>query len=132
MQEIRNKRLTLFVLEITILQNNRCITEDFIEQINDFIYNYYEEYKELFTLMFEENLLKEFMNNNYEIVTFDILVGLLKKYHGYDGYSSLVDSVGFKTDQKLNILVIKFLEYYEDLLKLQFASPTSIYQRILQ
>lgn len=132
MQEIRNKRLTLFVLEITILQNNRCITEDFIEQINDFIYNYYEEYKELFSLMFEENLLKEFMNNNYEIVTFDVLVGLINKYHGYDGYPSLVDSVGMEIDQKLNILVIKFLEYYEDLLRLKFARPTSIYHKILQ
>ena len=132
MNDIKNKRLTLFLMEIILLQQNRYINGAFVEQINDFIYSYYEDNKELFSLLFDINLLEQFMENNYEVLPNKILIGLINKYHGYEGYVHLIEEIGYEIDQKINILVIKFLEYYDKLEALRQAKPTTIYHRILQ
>ena len=132
MNDIKNKRLTLFLMEILLLQEKRCINEVFIEEINEFIYSYYEDNKELFSLLFNTNLLEQFIENNYQVLPNEILIGLIKKYRGFEGYGTLVDEIGLETDQKINILVTKFLEYYEELERLRQAKPITVYHRILQ
>lgn len=131
MEEIKLKRITLFILEIIILQQGRCIDESFVEQINDYIYKYYDEHKELFGLLFDNNLLEEFIENKWEILPYDVMIGLIKKYHGFEGYVNILDTVGYEVDQKMNILVMKFLDYYNELLELRYAK-SSTYPRILQ
>lgn len=131
MKDIKNKRLVLFIMEIILLQK-RFITAMFIEEINDFIYNYYEDNKELFALLFDTKLLEELIKNRYQVLPEKILMGLINKYHGFEGYNKLVEEVGYEIDQQINILVIKFLEYYDELINLENASPLTIYHRILQ
>ena len=132
MKDIRNKRLTLFLLEIILLQKNRNINEYFVEEINEFIYQYYEDNKELFFLLFDTKILEQLIENYYQVLPNEILIGLIHKYHGFEGYEHLIDEVGYETDQKINILVIKFLEYHDELIKLQTARTSTIYERILQ
>ena len=131
MKEIKLKRITLFILEIIILQNGRCIDESFAAQINDFIYKYYDDNKELFELLFDKGIIEEFIKNNWELLSEEIMINLIKKYYGFAGYINLIDDIGYEIDQNINILVIKFLEYYDELLKLKWTEPSS-YPRILQ
>lgn len=132
MENIKNKRLTLFLIEIMLLLQNRYIDEVFVEQINDFIHRYYKENKELFELLFDTDILEEFIKKNYQVLPHKILIRLINKYHSIEGYVKLIEEVGYETDQKLNILVIKFLEYYDEIINLELAEPTTIYQKILQ
>lgn len=131
MEEIKLKRITLFILEIIILQQGRYIDESFVEQINDFIYNYYEKNIELFQLLFDKEKIEKMIENKWEVIPQEIIISLLNKYHGFDGYIELVDDIGYETDKKINELVLKFLDYYNELLKLKFANP-STYPKILQ
>ena len=131
MEEIKLKRLTLFILEIILLQRRRSISESFIAQINDFIYRYYDNNKELFSLLFDTTILEKIIKNKWEILPKEVMIKLIKKYRGLDGYVNLVETVGYEVDQKINILVIYFLQYYDELLKLSHAK-SNIYTRILQ
>ncbi|MBQ2873481.1 MAG: hypothetical protein IJE89_05735 [Bacilli bacterium] len=130
MEEIRNKRLTLFLLEILLVLRYRNVTEYFVEEINEFIYQNYKDNKELFSLFFDYNILEQFIEQNYQVLPNEILIGLLHKYRGFEGYESLVDEVGMEVDQKISILVMKFIEYHKELIKLRFAP--SNHPRILQ
>lgn len=132
MEEIKLKRLTLFILEIITIQNGRYINESFVAEINNFIYEYYEENEDLFELLFDKEKLEEFIKNDYEILPQEIIIGLIKKYRGFVGYEKLVDSVGYEVDQRINKLVIEFLKYHNSLQELLNAKPQTIYQKILQ
>lgn len=126
MQEIRLKRLTLFLLESIILQNERLVDEDFAIQFNLFIEKYYHDNKELFSILYEPKLLEECLKNNYEILSHDQMILLINKYKGFEGYSKLLDEVGPEIDEKLIKLANLFTEYYNSLLDL-YNQDTSIY-----
>ena len=126
MQEIRLKRIILFLLESIILQNNRKVDIGFAAQLNYFIEKYYQDNKELFALLYEPKLLEECLENNYEILSHDQMITLIKRYKGFEGYSNLVDEVGKEVDEKLIELANLFTEYYNSLLELYYAD-TSIY-----
>lgn len=136
MEEIQLKCLTLFLFESMIIQKRTFIDESFAAQFNDFIDHYYEDNKELFSLMFPISLLEEFIKNNYEVLSLKQMMQLMQRYHGLNGYVELVEAVGPNTDEKINKLALLFTEYYIDLLKLKHANPKQYYQkgypRILQ
>lgn len=124
MQEIRLKRLTLFLLESIILQNERLVDEDFAIQFNLFIEKYYHDNKELFSILYEPKLLEECLKNNYEILSHDQMILLINKYKGFEGYAKLVDEVGKEVDEKLIELANLFTEYYNSLLKIYYADTS--------
>ena len=132
MEEIKLKRITLFILEIITIQNGRIINQNFVAELNDFIYGYYEENKDLFELLFDNEKIEVFIKNNWEVLPGEIILSLIKKYHGFVGYVNLVDEVGYDVDKEINKLVIEFLKYHDSLIALQNAKPQTIYQRILQ
>ena len=126
MQEIRLKRIILFLLESIILQSGRMVDIGFAAQFNFFIEKYYHDYKELFALLYEPKLLEECLENNYEVLSHDQMITLIKRYQGFEGYAKLVDEVGKEVDEKLIELATLFTEYYNSLLKLYYAD-TSVY-----
>jgi hypothetical protein len=128
-EEIKLKRLALFLLESIFLQGEPTIDEGFTSQFNEFIEKYYQEKKELFHLMYDQELLEEFLKNNWEILPFDKMIELLKKYHGFAGYAKLVDEVGREVDEKLIELANLFAEYHFFLLDLYCADPAQYYSR---
>lgn len=121
MQEIRLKRITLFLLESIILQNNRKVDIGFAAQLNYFIEKYYQDNKELFALLYEPKLLEECLEKNYEILSQEQIITLIDKYHGFEGYVNLVDEVGKEVDKKLIELATLFTEFYNGLLELYYA-----------
>ncbi len=124
MQEIRLKRITLFLLESILLQNERMVDIGFAAQFNYFIEKYYQDNKELFALLYEPKLLEECLEKNYEILSQDQMVTLIDKYHGFEGYAKLVDEVGKEVDEKLIELAKLFTEYYNSLLELYYADTS--------
>lgn len=129
MQEIRLKRLTLFLLESIILQSiilqkDRIVDISFAAQFNFFIEKYYQDNKELFALLYEPKLLEECLEKNYEILSQEQMIKLLDRYHGFDGYSKLIDEVGKEVDEKLIKLATLFTEYYNSLLELYNANAS--------
>ena len=124
MQEIRLKRIILFLLESIILQNGRMVDIGFAAQFNFFIEKYYHDHKELFALLYEPKLLEECLENNYEILSHDQMITLIKRYKGFEGYAKLVDEVGKEVDEKLIELAKLFTEYYNSLLKLYYADTS--------
>lgn len=124
MQEIRLKRIILFLLESIILQNGRMVDIGFAAQFNFFIEKYYHDHKELFSLLYEPKLLEECLENNYEILSHDQMITLIRRYQGFEGYAKLVDEVGKEVDEKLIELANLFTEYYNSLLKLYYADTS--------
>ena len=124
MQEIRLKRITLFLLESILLQNERMVDIGFAAQFNYFIEKYYQDNKELFALLYEPKLLEECLENNYEILSQDQMVTLIDRYHGFEGYAKLVDEVGKEVDEKLIELATLFTEFYNSLLELYYADTS--------
>ena len=121
MQEIRLKRIILFLLESIILQNGRMVDISFAAQFNFFIEKYYHSHKDLFELLYEPKLLEECLENNYEILSHDQMISLIDRYQGFEGYSKLVDEVGKEVDEKLIELANLFTEFYNSLLELYYA-----------
>jgi hypothetical protein len=80
-------------------------------------------------LSYDQELLEEFLKNNWEILPFDKMIELLKKYHGFAGYAKLVDEVGREVDEKLIELANLFAEYHFFLLDLYCADPAQYYSR---
>ena len=114
MTEIRLKRLTLFILETLLLQNSTRITKTFVYLFNNFIYQIFKEDKELISILYDTNILEEVIKNNYEILSYSQMNQLINRYHGFDGYLNLLETVGPKIDEKINILALKFIEFQEE------------------
>lgn len=136
LKEIRLKRLTLFLLESIIIQNNSAIDEGFAAQFNAFVDKYYCDNKEIFGLLYDTILLEIAMKNNWEILSLEQMMILIRRYKGFEGYASLVDEVGKEVDAKINKLALLFTEYRIELFRLYYANPNEFYPkgypRILQ
>lgn len=129
MKDIKLKRLTLFLLESIILQGNPTIDEGFASQFNFFIEKYYEDNKELFSIIYEPQLLEECLKNEWEVLSLDQMISLIKKYHGFEGYGSLVEEIGPEIDKKLIELANLFTEYHQSLMNLYYADPAEYYPK---
>lgn len=136
MENIKLKRLILFILESITLQGGRFINEEFVEEFNSFIYKYYPDNKELFSYIFDIDTLEEFIKGKYDILTLDQMFQLIVKYHGIDGYVKLVEDVGLEVDKKIQELALLFTEYYNQIIQLYYTDDSMYfpkgYPKILQ
>lgn len=136
MEDIKNKCMTLFLLESLIIQNGRFLSEGFAHEFNDFVYKNFNSNKELFSAIYDIDTLELFIKNNWEILSLEQMYQLINLYHGYEGYEALVDEIGYQTDQKINELALLFTSYHHELVKLYNADPNEYfpkgYPRILQ
>ena len=130
---MNEKNLALFIYEVLILLygDDLYIDDNLLENINNFIYQYYKEYKEEFRLLFNVELLEKFLEKNYEILPMKVVIYLLQKYMGDEKYVKLVESVDKKTGDKINDLAIAFVLYLQILQELNNRKPDGPY-RILQ
>ena len=104
-------RLILFILESIIIQNYRDISEEFADDLNDFITYKFFENKELFNCIFDKDYLSNKIDNHLDIISFEEIVELIYKYQGFKNYIDIVDSVGKDIDYKINDLALIFNEY---------------------
>lgn len=148
MEEINYKHIALFILEVMTIQHRGYINQELINQINKFIYEYYEEHKEMFGILFNDDALKLFkdifdmdfielyIENHHEFITLEEVYKLLINYRGLDGYVALVEEIGYEKDTKINELVLLFTDYCVKLSSLAFADSQEFfpkgYPRILQ
>ena len=136
MEDIKIKRLTLFLLETIIIQNGRLLSEGLAAEFNDFVYKYYDSNKELFGFIYDNDTLELFIENNWEILSLDQMCQLINLHKGFEGYVALVDEIGYEVDSKINELALLFTEYHNELLKLYSANPNEYFPkgfpRILQ
>lgn len=130
---MNEKNLALFIYEVLILLygDDLYIDDNLLENINNFIYQYYKEYKEEFRLLFNVELLEKFLEKNYEILPMKVVIYLLQKYMGDEKYVKLVESVDKKTGDKINDLAIAFVLYLQILQELNNRKLDGPY-RILQ
>lgn len=130
---MNEKNLALFIYEVLILLygDDLYIDDNLLENINNFIYQYYKEYKEEFRLLFNIELLEKFLEKNYEILPMKVVIYLLQKYMGDEKYAKLVESIDRKTGDKINDLAIAFILYLQILQELNNRKPDGPY-RILQ
>ena len=136
MDETKLKRLTLLLLEILILQDTNRISEGFAYLFNEFIYKCYREKNNLLELIFDKNMLKDFVDNNYEVLSFNHMYQLIRRYHEFDGYQNLLDSIGHEDDSKINELALQFISFEEEMVALYYADSRDYlpkgFPRILQ
>lgn len=136
MDEIKLKRLTLLLLEILILQETNRISEGFAYLFNEFIYRCYREKNNLLDLIFDIDVLKDFVDKNYEVLSFNQMYQLIRRYNEFDGYLNLLDSVGHEDDLKINDLALLFIAFEEEMVALYYADPRTYlpkgFPRILQ
>lgn len=136
MDEIKLKRLTLLLLEILILQETNRISEGFAYLFNEFIYRCYREKNKLLDLIFDIDVLKDFVDNNYEVLSFNQMYQLIRRYNEFDGYLNLLDSIGHEDDLKINDLALLFIAFEEEMVALYYADPRAYlpkgFPRILQ
>ena len=142
------KRLVLFLYEIFFLNDIDYVYSDreyqieyyfneglldaiTIDFLNHFLIDKYEENKELLGVIFNLKLLEQYIKGNYNILDIDILSKILSKYRGKEKYLELVESTPKEIDQKINKLVLNFLEYYQEALALSYIKPNP-YQKVLQ
>ena len=78
MDDIKIKRLTLFLLETLIIQNGRFLSEGFAYEFNDFVYKYYDSNIELFEVIYDIDTLKLFIENRWEILSLEQMQQLMK------------------------------------------------------
>ena len=65
-------------IQILILQDTNRISEGFAYLFNEFIYKWYREKNNLLELIFDKNMLKDFVDNNYEVLSFNLLYLLIR------------------------------------------------------
>lgn len=136
MEEIKLKKLTVFILETIMLQKNSTISEGFAYMFNEFIYKCYQENKEALSIIYDTKMLEEFIDNNYEVLSYEQMVALIERYRGFDGYIKLLDDIGLDTANKLNQLALSFIAFQEEMLSLYYADSNEYfpkgYPKILQ
>lgn len=114
MTEQRIKRITLFIRETLILLNTDIINDIFLHLFNQFIIQCYQEKNELLPVLYDDiELLKEFIEEGYTILTREQAMQLINRYKDMDGYLSLLDAIDYETDAKINELVIQFINYQQ-------------------
>lgn len=128
-QTIRIKRITLFILEILFIYNIDFPSQIFAKYFNEFIYSCYKDNKKRFSLLYNNELLEMFINNNWEILSYEQMVQLLQPYNSLDKYVELIEEVGYEVDSQINILVELFIKYHMSILELQYANPYEYYPK---
>ena len=126
---LKVKNITLFIMEIIILQQRKALTYEFTEELNDFIYKYYEDNKELFSLLYDTELLEECIKNRWQVLPQEIIAQLIRPYLNMNSYVSLVEEVGYRIDSKINQLVYLFTEYYQELTELRNDKTSYSYSK---
>ena len=126
---MNEKYLTLFIYEVLSItqKDNMYITDKLITNLNGFIYNYYQEYKDLFSLIIPENRLSK---KHQEIISMNLVILLIQKYHGIDSYIKLVEDAGPEIDRQINELALMFANYQNFLNEISNINFTE-YKRIL-
>ena len=130
---MNEKNLALFLYEVGLIlygEEQIIITDDPVNHINSFIYQYYQEYEDSFSLLYNMELLNEFIDNDYEVLPMQIVMQLIIKYSSDYKYAQLVEEVGYKTDQKINDLALSFIMYLQELSELYNRKPNG-YLKIL-
>ena len=142
------KRLVLFIYETLLLSDieylyskeeyqieyhfsEELLNPIFIEFLNHFIIDRYQENKELLKYIFDIPTLEEFVDKNYNILELNLLKKIFIKFRGKEKYLELVETTDKEIDNKLNILALNFIDYYNEAIMLSSAKP-NIYQRVLQ
>lgn len=145
---MNEKRLVLFIYETLLLSDieylysneeyqieykfsEQLLNPIFIEFLNHFIIDRYEENKELLKYIFNISLLEEFVSKKYNVLELNILKRILKKYRGKEKYLELVEVIDKEIDNKLNTLALNFINYYNEALILSLEK-SNIYQKVLQ
>lgn len=126
---MNEKHLTLFLYEVLIItqKDNMYITDKLIANLNGFIYNCYQEYKDLFRIIIPEIRLSK---KRREIISMNLVIILLQKYHGTDSYIKLVEDAGPEIDRQINKLALMFANYQNFLNEISNMNFTE-YKRIL-
>lgn len=136
MKERQLKSLTLFFLESIIMLNGKITTEDFVEAFNDFIYEQYEFDQKSLSVIFDIDMLGEFIEKKYDILDLKQIIQLVHRYPGIQNYIKLIDEIGIEDDKKINYLVLLFTMKYQERINLRFANDKTYYPkgypRILQ
>ena len=126
---VNEKHLTLFLYEVLIItqKDNIYITDKLINNLNGFIYNCYQEYKDLFNIIIPEIRVTK---KRREIISMNLVIILLQKYYGTDNYIKLVEEVGPEIDRQINELALMFDNYQNFLDEISNMNFTE-YKRIL-
>lgn len=124
--------LTLLIYDLSILGDGLQINDYFTSLFNEFICQKYKNNKELFSIIFDIEVLEKYINEgNTEIVSRKNLKRLTSKYDTVDNYLKLLDKVGLEVDSKLNEIALLFFEYYQEQLDSLVYLETP-YVKILQ
>ena len=123
------KELTLFIITSIVMQNGRIIDKDFEIQLNDFIYKYAEDNTELFNVIFDTDLLKKFIVQNYDILTLEQIKELINPYKSNYKYGKLIDEVGQTKNIKIIKLATMFNDYYNEIINLYNVDANRYYPK---
>ena len=83
--------LTLLIYDLSILGNGLNLSNYFTNIFNDFIRENYQKNKELFSIIFDIELLEEYINaGQTEIISRKNLKKLTSKYNSVDNYLELL------------------------------------------
>ena len=112
---MNEKTISLFIHEaIYILYGDSpIITDNFIDNLNTYIYFNRKNYQESFSLLFDMDLLDKFYKTNKDLLSMDLVMYLIIKYSSDIAYATLVEEVGLEIDQKINELSLNFASYCE-------------------
>ena len=136
MNERQLKGLTLFFLESIIVLDGKISNDDFVEAFNDFIYEQYEFDQKSLSVIFNVDMLGEFIEKKYDILNLEQIIQLVRRYPGIQNYIKLIDEIGIEDDKKINSLVLLFSMKYQERINLRFLNDKTYfpkgYPRILQ
>ena len=118
MTERKLKSLILFIFESIAIQNRRTLNQDFVEQFNNFIYEQYAKDKESLDVIFDIDLLGEFIEGKYDILNLSQMIQLIYRYKELENYAKLVEEIGIADDKKINDLALLFTKYYQEIIEL--------------
>ena len=128
------KRLALFLYEVGYIINGKISFPNVntIDKINDFIAECYIKNKELLSIIYSDlSMLERCIENNIPFISLELVIFLYQEYYGDEKYIQLVEQVGYKTDQKINELALKCVEYCNKTMKRTKRLP-SVYESIIQ
>lgn len=134
MTKQRVKRITLFIRETLIILGSNKINNIYVYLFNQFIIKCYQEENELLPVLYDDlGLLKEFIDEGYNILTGDQIMQLINRYGDLNGYLELLDAVDHETDSKINELALQFADYHNAYLReiesLYNANPQEFYPK---
>ena len=114
----------------------KIINEDFAESFNDFIYEQYESDRKSLSVIFNIDMLREIIEEKYDILTLQQIIQLICRYPGMQNYIKLLEEIGSESDKTINYLALLFTMKYQERINLRYANDRAYYQkgypRILQ